>query len=704
MPFRPCLFRLFLAVILPILAKADAPIGERGRIRREIVPFASDEAVRRIFSVAVDPRGRIVAANGRVLLYDGWTTRELVLPKPVDTGAVAVDARGRIWVGNHEELGWLAEQPDGEWKYTSIRAELPAEKRDYQLLWAVHCLGDTVVFVASHQVMIWREGRFDVVSLPNVRRLFSSTLGASCYVWQREGVAAGTHLWRFAADGTREKILTLPGLFSGYDVLAADSRSIEFVAATVQRYDLAGRRLTEVLPPLGPGRQVAAIAGVSLPDGERLIGTADHGLFGFDPAGHPVWEASVASGELPDNGIEAVASDAHGMVWGMTARGLAGLEADPAVTTWRAEEGLPVTVNAVARFEGQLFIATPVGLHQLVPDEAGGVAKFKPTASYAPLYNDLALLGAGQLLVVGTDSHARGKSGWVWGVEPQNMEAGRFAFQPPGYTDLLVWADLNRVRVLRAPRAGETSPSWPEVWAKKLALVDRAAPWRGLEFVVANNSGAIDLYSLRRTGDGVEEAVPARRLTPAGGLGRVLRFEQQGGWLLAFTRTGAWRWRETLDRFEPLPTDAPAGLVPFAFRFDGAEQGWAVATLARDALGNAEGTRQLLLRVAWQPDGSVRGLQTPPVAVVDDIDRLTCAFSETGVWWLGGTGGLARVDLAALARAAPLQLGTAPYLVTVRQSEGRARDGRGRNDGQGGTQLGSGVWLSATQTSAAGAI
>lgn len=671
MPSWPRPIWFFLVLIIPAaLAGSETPAGERGRIPREIVPFASDEAVRRIFSVAVDPRGRIVAANGRILLYDGWTARELTLPKPMDTGAVAVDAQGRIWTGNHEDLGWLAEQPDGEWKFTSIHDQLPAEARGYQLLWAVHCVGDSVFFVASQQLMIWREGQFTIVPLPNVRRLFSSTLGDHCYVWQRNRPPTGTHLWRFTQDGSREKILSMPDQFSGYDILAADGQGLEFVGEelSVQRYEWATKRMTDVLASLKREKLAASISGVHLPGGERIIGTADRGVVGFDAAGRRAWAMNVASGELPDNGVETLVRGAPGVVWGMTSRGLVGLETDPAITIWRAEEGLPVTVNAVIRFEGQLFIAAPFGLHQLIPDEAGGVAKFKLSSIEPTQHRDLALTATGQLLVAGQYSYARGTP--ELGFANFETEAGRTFFQLPQHPDLFVWADLDELWVLRSPAARAGSSGWPAVWKKKHALVDRVALWRGLEFVVANNSGAIDLYSLRRTGDGVEEAAPARRLTPASGLGRVLRFEQQGGWLLAFTRAGVWRWRETLDHFEPLPTDAPPGLVPFAFRFDGSTQGWAVATLARDALGSTESTRQLLLRAEWSADGSVRGLSTPAVAVVDDIDRLTCAFSEEGLWWLGGTGGLARVDMAALARSAPRSLTTAPYPVSVRQGEG----------------------------------
>lgn len=666
MPSRLCIPLFFLGVLVS-WAESDGIPSERGRIRGEKVTFNGEDFVRRILSIATDARGRIVGANGQVRIYDGFTSRELVLPRPAHTGAVAVDGRNRIWVGNPEEMGWFEERSDGEWTFTSIHAELPAVARNYGLLWAVHCIGDTVIFVASHQVMIWREGRFTLRALPTVRRLFSSTWGRHAYVWQRTGDEGGTTLWRFGADGAGEAIGFLPGLFSGYDVLAVDDEGIEFVSEMLaQRYDFETKRLSQLVHPQSTqGTLISAIAGVQLADGQRIIGTGSSGILGYDAAGRLAWAANVASGELPDNGIEGLIVGASGMLWGISQRGLVGLEADSAITSWRAEEGAPVVVNALARFEGRLLVGTSNGLFRLTPGPPGGVARFE--LENRNLANDLVHFGPGLLMVSGVHSRTMGPR--VWRVTPFSFEAGRDAFQPVEHKDLLVWSSLKEVRVLQARVDPLASSGWTTVWSRDMALVDRIAPWRGLEFVVASSSGSIELLSLRRIGDSVQEVAPSRQLAPVGGIGRVLRFEHRAGWLLAVTRNGVWRWRDSLAQFEPLPTDAPPGLVPFAFHFDRAGKGWAVASLARDAMGDTEGTRQVLLPVEWRGDQGIRGLAGSPVGVVDDIGRLTCVFSEEGVWWLGGTGGLARVDLAVLARRPQLRLATAPYIASLRLGE-----------------------------------
>src|SRR5690606_12139403 len=120
-------------------------------------------------------------------------------------------------------------------------------------------------------------------------------------------------------------------------------------------------------------------------------------------------------------------------------------------------------------------------------------------------------------------------------------------------------------------------------------------------------------------------------LAPAGGIGTILQWERQGGEVVAFTRSGPWRWREGAAGFEKMRHDGASELTVLGLARHPDGRVWALASMSELAGSRSEGAR--LLHGVWPvrlEDGGreIRGLNRTPVAVVDRIGVYSTAFFE----------------------------------------------------------------------------
>lgn len=662
--FAIVLLGLFFAVGGALDSAAVERTEPLGRMRGRFIPFPSDESVRRVFSIHTDSQGRVIAANGRIGIYDGHQMRELPTPSGVHTGALAVDGQDRVWVGNHEDIGYFVETADG-WVFTSVKPELPAGVTLPEIIWSVHCVGETVFFVGSHQVLVRTEAGIRLVELPGLRRLFASVQGQYCYVWQRG--QDRTQLWRLDVEGDARVVFSVPEFFGAYDVLRVEGEEIEFIGEWASRVVVRDGAIVRIVHHRGP--EMGAISAILLPDGSCVVGTAAQGVRRIDREGRELWAADVSTGDLNDHAAEAVALGRGGVVWSVSALGITGLEVVPAVTTFVATDGAPSGVNAILRVDGRLHVATSTGVFQLMSGGGSEPARFEKISKQGQFAYDIHHVPNVGLLMAGQNVHRLQE--YDWPISGQMWGMGRSLFTLSARPDWLLFAQTDQVLV-RAMNPTDADRPWPMLWSVPVKLLDRAFPLPGLSFLWSDLAGRVERRDLRVEGAGLVSAEPAR-LTSAEGIGRIVRFEAFGDDVLAFTRDAVWRSRGGADAFERLPTDAPAGVLPFAFIWETESEGWGVAAL-RATAGSGSSGGHALWRVARTAGGAVVGFAYPPHAFFEGIGLLTCAWRERETWWLGGSAGVARVELRWLAERRPLSIGEPPRLRGMRESGGTEAD------------------------------
>lgn len=712
---RPGLFFLGIAKTLWCVASAILATGatraaevassadpafspERGAVPTWGVSLPSEEADRRFYAIVADADGGLVAAHGDITLHDGFTTRRLPRPGGVYTGALALDREGRIWTGNAVELGFYERDETGEWRFTSLREQVPEADRAWQIIWAVHCVDDAVIFVASQQVMRWRAGRMEVLPLSAERRLFSSPDGdAGVLLIQRTRHVGATgyigSVWRLGAEGPPALVLPGHGLGSAMLTLRDERDGSPFVALMHDTPEASRTAWIARYPDAAFPTHLSATAWTPTASGHAW--GAVEGLFGTTAQGRPRFLLTKDPGTGGELNAESITRGADGRVWTVNLDGL--LAADPmaAVTALAPERG-GVSVRAIGRVCGGIYFAGPKGFFTVAksPDD-GRVTEAERLLVPAEDLQHVRGSRWGRALLKGRHYAFAGHSdgigvldknsgrglGWIGAAgKPTESRTLSEPWTAP-HENVLIATNQGEVMLffIGANEDGGARATLLHTWT--LPDVETGFGLPGLRHLVADAGGRVRLLRWRHdpASGAWSEAGAPQLIAPTAGIGGILQWQRDGDDVLAFTRSGPWRWRGGETGFERVGHDGAPGLVVLALARHPDGRAWALASIP--AFGRASDDGARLLHGVWpvwvEADGRMlRGLDRVPTAVVDRIGVYATSFFETSspagagsVWWLGGSRGVMRLALDHLpmeGRPPP-----APRLLSLRDSEGR---------------------------------
>lgn len=635
--FLPSLFLFGLLASAALWADAAPREPELGHpeIRnwtmRDYAAFPQNWVVRR------DAEGRLYFGNrDGVLMYDGQAWRVLPLPGLFVRG-LDFAADGTLYAGAVDELGYFQRNALGEWgPYVSLVPQLPAEVRPIGNLRAVYAMGDGLYFVANKCVLRWRDGHFTAWQFPGEANLISFRAADRLYVHR-----LGEPLQVLVNDGF---------------TVAAD------------RPELRGLRLSAVLPwPEGglllgwPDGRLAVLRGTTLTpwESEGLLTLRSQGLLGlrllnnqylaalterngvvfFDREGRFLQRVDVNAG-LFNPIVRDVLMDAEGGLWFAMNHGVANVQALAGITFFDGQNGLGrSSVRSVVRHEGMLYAGTAEGVYRLKPGTDGVMARFEFVPGSEG--DTTAVYSHASGLLVGTPTglylHPAGDG-------PRRRIAALNCFQlkvRSGFSDELWAATGDGVY-----RLGYVGGEWrvlnrlPGDTAETRTLAElpdgslwASTPTRGL---------------LRWTAPVTDTTTPAQvyfesaNLPTKHGWMRIDRWRDQ---LFASNRTGFHHWDPATGQFLPFPI-AEARPDESSMNVYGGDPSYLWSFFGPD--------RQTGHVVRIAPEGAKEALPQALVQVLGDVETLWREDRDGAQFlWVGGSYGLARVDLATALRPTP---------------------------------------------------
>ncbi|MCP4662016.1 MAG: hypothetical protein GY856_41970 [bacterium] len=631
--FRPGLEPVSLAVLALVLAGA-ASLAAQGARDEVGTPFITTYSHREYgahpqnWAIAQDSRGVMYFGNSNgVLEFDGTAWRLIPVANGSIVRSLAVDREGILYVGAVGELGYLRPGEPGELVYESLVDELPAQDREFADVWRTFASDEGVFFWTLAKLMRWHQGRFrsweiDSHQVPGVigGRLCYNRRDAGLMVLEGDGfepVPGGEELGRMRVD------VMIP---AGGDAMLLGTRGRLF---TLSPPGAGGRRLarfaTEADGYLATHRLYTALR---LPDGGYLLTTMDGGVAVIGRGGELRHRFDRSNG-LPDNSVWAASVDRQGNLWLGLNRGLVHVEIGSPVTVFSETSGLEGTVEAITRHDGELYVATSVGLFRLVGGRfasvPGVVGPCWSLLSYEPP------AGGGRRLLVGTNPGIYEVGGD--GVRLIRRAMNAFQLHRSSRTPSLVFTgEADGLGVLRF-REGE----WIDEGAlegirdeiRSIAEDDAGRLWLGTHF-----EGVIRLTLDREAEIRVAELV---RYGTEHGLPDLkgIKIYPVGDRLLFATGSGLWRFDPVTERFTPSPLLGP----------EFSDGGFGVLRLAPDRQENLwlSVLGQAPALASRRPDGSY---------TIDDVPfrRLPQGVwyalhpEPGGIAWLGGTEGLFRFD------------------------------------------------------------
>ncbi|HYC86759.1 MAG TPA: triple tyrosine motif-containing protein [Chryseosolibacter sp.] len=325
------------------------------------------------WDIAQDKRGILYIANNFGLLeYDGDRWELYRVLNGTKVRSVAIDARGRIYVGCQRDFGYFFPDARGRLMYTSLADSLPAEHRDFDETWSVYIDNDKVYFCTFQKIFSYDGLQFTIAEAPAGIEL--------SFLVNRQLFATSHNTGITRMDGSTLRPFKGGELFrnigvSGIIPLHAD----EFLVSTFQHgIHVLNNGTTRAWSESNQSyfRESHVNCMVRLQNGNVAVGTQNNGLLILSPDGRLLMKLTTGKG-LSNRTVLSIYEDDLNNLWLGQNNGIAYVELGSPFTFINEESGLPGTGYAAYLDANRLYAGTNTGLY--VKDDTRGFSLVENT-------------------------------------------------------------------------------------------------------------------------------------------------------------------------------------------------------------------------------------------------------------------------------------------------------------------------------------
>lgn len=587
------------------------------------------------WAIEQDARGVMYFGNtAGILEYDGVRWRLISTPNQSVARTLGTGPGGRIYVGAHSELGYLAADSAGQMQYVSLLPQIAKEDRSFNNVWKIHADSGGVYFRTSTHLFRWADGQMRVWKPGNEfhrsffvhNTFYIREIGRGLLQMEGDFLQPVVGGERFAEDRLD---LMLP---LGNDDILIGTRSdglFRFDGSAIHPFP------TEAEPFL---REHQLYDGAVLPDGSFALATLRGGVAVIDREGNFRQRLDKESG-LQDHTVWSVYPDRQGGLWLALNSGLARVEIPAPLSKFTEMHGIGSSVEALRRHRGRLYAATGLGVYYLAPPAApGNPPVFRPVSGIAA--QSWSLLPAGRALLAATSSG-------VYQIENDRAEplldALCFLLYRSRLDSSRIYAGLiDGLAVLQFANgrwrfSGRLPGISEEI--RSIAEDQSGALWLGTQFQGVLKVAAPSVQSA----DGLDEAaMPVVRFNA---MHQLPEGEVNVYWLGRGVRFASSRGLRRFDsRRQVFLPDSSLGAVL-------ADTAYAIHRLAEDGRGRVwveRGKGNSLDIAVLLPEGDGYRWQKTPLLRMNDLRPVWAIYPEPGggeVVWFGGIGGIVRYDM-----------------------------------------------------------
>lgn len=301
------------------------------------------------------------ANNSGLLVFDGYNWELHPLPNGTIVRSVAVDPRGRIFVGGQGEFGFFSPSPNGALRYHSLLPLIQENNSSIEDVWDILVTNEGVFFRTDNQVF-----RYDGQKVFN---LFGKGRPLNCIgKWGNQIVVQdGTNQLYYFDQGAfkpRNKNAVFDkGRISGVLNLQDGSILITTInngifLETANGFEPWKTNNDEFL------RKNIIYCSALMPDGRVLIGTSFNGMVIIDQQKRIEQHLNKKNG-LQNNTVLSIAGDHDGNIWLGLDNGLDLVGLSSPFRAYFPDGELEGAGSAVALFKDNLYFGTNGGLYTI---------------------------------------------------------------------------------------------------------------------------------------------------------------------------------------------------------------------------------------------------------------------------------------------------------------------------------------------------
>lgn len=314
-----------------------------------------------IWDICQDQHGLLYFANNDGLLtYDGAYWKLYPLPNKAAIKSLAMDAKGRIFVGGQDEIGYFFPDAAGILQYHSLKEDLPREAQQFADIWNIIPVKDGVFFRTIESIFYWKNNKITTFDAPGGWQLLTQVDSLLFAADKSKGLQVFRNgQWQPAVRDLPSPALRITGI-------AAWSTDTMLVSTLKNGlYLLSGSTLirkSTAADPLLTGNLITTIKKIE--KDRYAIGTSTGGLFILDKNGEVVQRYSSGEG-LQSNNVLSVRADRESNLWLGLETGISFIHYNTSVRQIRPVRDNRLLCNAIRVYDKKLYIGTSNGLYSI---------------------------------------------------------------------------------------------------------------------------------------------------------------------------------------------------------------------------------------------------------------------------------------------------------------------------------------------------
>ncbi len=360
-----------LRILLILFLLKGISLVSLGQIKNKGIPFINNyspsiyKAHAQNHGAVQDRRGVMYFANkSGVLEYDGSRWHLIKISGDLEAHALAVDPKGKIYVGSNGELGYLSADAQGQVTFQSLLAKIPPTQRDFEEISNILVSEGVIIFQAKRHLFLWRDGEMQVLtSNSTYDQIFQVHGQVYAREWENGLLVLEQGKFRkipggdiYAYDPVRAAIPYPQGKI----LWLSQNQPPRFYHPLVK----TAQKLYEADFPANTQNfllKQGITCGIRLDEHHLAFGTRQAGLLITDNQGHAIQHLDQPQG-LQNSSVLGIYQDQALNLWLSLDMGITHVEINSPFTIYNEHSGLEGRVINSVLHQGKLYVGTSRGI------------------------------------------------------------------------------------------------------------------------------------------------------------------------------------------------------------------------------------------------------------------------------------------------------------------------------------------------------
>ncbi|TXK28402.1 hypothetical protein FVR03_20900 [Pontibacter qinzhouensis] len=336
-----------------------------GQVKNEGIPTIRNytqkdyKAASQNWAIVQDHRGVMYFGNNSgILEFDGNYWNVIALANRTNVRSLAIDKKGRLYVGGQDDFGYLVPDAQGQLTYVSLKPQIEKQYQNFDDVWKIYPASEGVYFCTTSAIYFLQHNKVKVYKVPAEKsevafflqeKLYVPVIGRGIYELKQGQMVLIPNSQAFS-----QRVITAMLPAADNKVLLVTEQNGIFLYDGYSHFEPWGTEVHDFLAEAKAGTAIALAEGYA-------IGTSLDGLLLIDTNGLPRQHLNRDNG-LQNNTIRSIYQDNAGNLWLGLNNGIDYLEINSPFTLFNIKNGLPGTAYASLMDKDRLYLGTSDGL------------------------------------------------------------------------------------------------------------------------------------------------------------------------------------------------------------------------------------------------------------------------------------------------------------------------------------------------------